>query len=410
MAFGDGPEDEALRSAWSSFCESLREAGERAFKDHNPAAPLHRADAFRFLTQNLGQAFDLALETRNTRYPAIHAFCTPYCKLGGDAADLVYQQAWIDGESVYRIAGNRGSARFLNFTVQGPRPDRIPGTDWPSLHEPFGDIPEGNLLAHQLRTDWDGSFELYVGGPQRGPNWLPTTKDSRKLFIRQGFDRWDETPARLRIERVDMDAPPPLPTPETLVEAMEWAGRFVTGLMDDWPDHPYRYSGGVVDAERVNVFPQNGEADGADQRRGRAAAHMCWRLAPDEALIIELDRHDAFWMISNAGVFFNSMDYLYRPVSYTPSRSEVDADGVVRFVLSHDDPGYHNWLDTQGFEQGGLTYRSFLSDEVTALRSRLVGRGDLAKAMPADSASVTPEQRRAQMWARFNGVRRRYSL
>ena len=280
MAFGDGRDDDALHSAWNTFCDRLREAGTRAFKDYNPPTPVHRADAFRFLTQNLGQAFDLALETRDTRHPSIHAFCTPHCKLGGDAADLAYQQAWIDGESVYRISGNRGTARFLNFTVQGPRPDKIPGTEWPSLHEPFGDIPEANLFAHELQIEWDGSFELYVGGPQRGPNWLPTTEGSRKLFIRQGFDRWDETPARLRIERVDMDAPRPLPTPETLVEAIDWAGHFVTGLMNDWPDHPYRYSGGVVDPEHTNEFPRDNASDGADQKRGRTAAHMCAPNAP----------------------------------------------------------------------------------------------------------------------------------
>ena len=161
MAFGDGRDDEALRAAWQVFCERLSQAGEQVFKDYNPATPLHRADAFRFLTQNLGQAFDLALETKDPRFPVVHAFCTPFCKLGGDSADFVYQQAWIDGASVYRISGNRGTARFLNFTVQGPRPERQPGTDWPSLNEPFGDIPEANIFGHQLETSWDGGFELY---------------------------------------------------------------------------------------------------------------------------------------------------------------------------------------------------------------------------------------------------------
>src|SRR6266702_272700 len=136
MAFGDCPDVEALRTAWKVFCERLQQAGNRVFKDYNPATPLHRADAFRFLTQNLGQAFDLALETKDTRFPVVHTFCTPFCKLGGDCADFVYQQAWIDGGSVYKICGNKGTARFLNFTVQGPRPDKQPGTDWPSLNEP----------------------------------------------------------------------------------------------------------------------------------------------------------------------------------------------------------------------------------------------------------------------------------
>lgn len=408
MAYGDSPHDEALQEAWTGFCAALQRAGEKVFKDYNPAHPLQRADGFRFLTQNLGQAFDLALEKKDTRYPVLHAFCTPYCKLGGDAADFVYQQAWIDGESVYRISGNRGSARFLNFTVQGPRPETIPGTSWPSLHEPFGDIPEANLFAHQLRTEWDGSFELFVGGPERGPNWLPTTPGSRKLFIRQGFDRWEEVPARMRIERVGMAEPRPLPTPDTIVSAIDWAGRFVTGLMNDWPDHSYHYSGGVVDPERPNVFPEPVAADGADRKRGRVAAHMCWRLAPDEALIVEFDDHDGFWMASNAGAFGNSMDYLYRPVSYTPSRAKRDGDGKVRLVLAHDDPGYHNWLDTQGFALGGLTYRHLLSDTPVALRTRLVARAELASALPGDAAKVTPRERCAQMLERFAGIQRRY--
>ncbi len=408
MAFGASPDDAELRAAWQQFCARLQEAGEQVFKDYNPAAPLHRADAFRFLTQNLGQAFDLALETRDTRFPALHPFCAPNRKLGGDAADFLYLQAWIDGDSVYRISGNKGTARFLNITVQGPRPPLQPGTDWPSLHEPFGDIPEANLFGHQLQTAGDGSFELYIGGPRRGPNWLPTTPGSRKLFLRQGFDCWDEIPARLRIERVDMTGPRSLPTPEVMIEAMDWAGQFLTGLMNDWPDHPYQYSS-AVDPVNVNRFPPDtAGADEADKKRGRAVAHLCWELATDEALIVEFDRHDGFWMVSNMGVFFNSMDYLYRPVSYTPSRATVDGDGKLRFILSHDDPGYHNWLDTQGFERGNLSYRNLLSDQSTRFGTRLVKRSSLAEALPADTVKVSPEQRIAQMHARFDGIRRRY--
>lgn len=110
MAFGDGPHDAALRAAWTEFCARLQRAGERAFKDHNPASGPHRVDAFRFLTQNLGQAFDLALETRDANYPVLHSFCGPTRKLGGDCADFTYQQAWIDGRSTYRITGTRGLA------------------------------------------------------------------------------------------------------------------------------------------------------------------------------------------------------------------------------------------------------------------------------------------------------------
>jgi hypothetical protein len=372
------------------------------FKDTNPAAGAQRADAFRFLTQNLGQAFDLALETRDTRYPVLHAFCGPTRKLGGDCADFTYQQAWIDGESTYRLSGTRGTAPFFNVTVQGPR---TPGPG--VLHEPFGDAPEANLLGHQLHVDGNGEFEVYIGGPERGPNWLPTTAGSRKLFIRQGFDRWDESPARMRIERVDMASPKPLPTPAGMVEAMEWAGEFVTGLMSDWPEFPFTYGG--VDAGHPNAFPHAGATD-ADTKRGRAAANMYWELGPDEALIVEFGAHDGLWMFTNMGAFFNSMDYLYRPVSYTPSRTKTDADGRVRLVLAHHDPGVHNWLDTQGFERGNLTYRHMLEGEPAALSTRTIAYDALPGELPAGTAMVTPAQRTAAMWERFHGIRRRYVL
>lgn len=406
MAFGDGPDDAPLQDAWSRFCDRLRAAGDRAFKDHNPADPLQRADAFRFLTQNVGQAFDLALETRDTRFPLIHAFCSPTRKLGGDCADFTYHQAWIDGRSLYRITGDRGTARFLNIAVQGARPERM-ANGAPPLHDPFGDAPEANLTGDRLRCDPDGRFELLVGGPERGTNWLPTTPGSRKLFIRQGFDAWDERPATLHIERVDLDGPRPLPTPDVMIDAIDWAGSFLTAMMDDWPDWSFAYGG--IDAAHPNTFPA-AAVTGDDRKRGRAATAMHWRIAADEALIVSFDAHDGLWMFTNGGVFMNSMDYLYRPVSMTPSRASVDVDGRVRLILAHDDPGYANWIDTQRFERGNLTYRHMLEGAPAVLQTQLVRREELAAALPADSAVVMPVERLAQMRDRFEGICRRYNL
>jgi hypothetical protein len=402
VAFGDGPDDKVLDDAWSEFCDRLKAAGAQAFKNLNATSGVQRADAFRFLTQNLGQAFDLALETRDPQYPVIHAFCNPTRKLGGDCADFTYQQAWIDGKSTYRVVGTRGTARFFNITVQGARP-----VGPHVLHEPFGDVPEANVFGHQLHVEPDGTFELYIGGPERGPNWLPTTPASRKLFIRQGFDSWDERPGQLRIERVDMDSPKPVPTAATMVDAFHWAGEFVTGLMTSWPEFPFTYGG--VDAQHPNSFPVMDATD-ADAKRGRTAANMYWELGLDDALIVEFDAHDGLWMITNMGAFFTSMDFLYRPVSYTPSRTATDSDGKVRLVLAHDDPGVYNWVDTQGFERGNLTYRHMLEGEPAALSTRLVSRAELDDVLPPDTKRVNASERTALLWERFNGVRARFPL
>lgn len=411
MGFGDGPADHALGEAWDAFCARLQMAGMQIFKPENPSDPLQRVDALRFLTQNLGQAFDLALETRNAAYPLIHPFVTPTRKLGADAADLAYHQAWIDGCCAYRLYGNIGTARFFNIAVQGQRPVEQPGSGGPPLHEPFGDLPECNIFGHDLKTRADGSFELFIGGEELGPNWLPTTADSRKLFIRQGFDGWDEQPALLSIERIGLEAPRPMPDTDEMLAAIDWAGEFLTGVMRDWPDHPYAHSGGVVDPGFLNQFPPDRSANTADDaKRGRLAAHMCWELAPDEALIVTFDAHDGFWMVSLGGVFMNSFDYLYRPVSYTPARTAVDSDGKVRLVLAHSDPGLHNWLDTQGFAKGNLTYRNLLSKTPTVFETAVVKRDDLLDCLPAETCRTSPEERSAMLVQRNRAIRARYRI
>jgi hypothetical protein len=419
MGYGDSPFDEDLKEAWDRLCDRLRAAGDLVFKDVNPATELQRADGFRYLTQNLSQAFDLALETKDTRYPALHVFCSPTRKLGSDNADCIYMQAWIDGESIYKLSGKKGTARMWNISVQGPRsPTAYGSAASRTLHEPFGDTPEANLFGHELVTHGDGSFELYIGGERQGQNWLPTTKGSRKIFLRQYFDRWDEEAAELSIERVGMDAPRPVPTAAQMIEAIQWAGNFVYDALDFWPEWVWELRD-QIDPAAINQFrgrnlapdkPWSAEAEAMDQRRGRLITMMRWALSADEALILEFDAYDGFWMLTSEAIFGNSMDYLYRPVSYTPSRTAVDSDGVIRLVLAKDDPGFSNWIDNQGYAAGVLTFRNVQSRHVPDLRTRVVKAIDVARHLAPDSKRSSREERVAELRARFDAIRRRYRI
>jgi Protein of unknown function (DUF1214) len=419
MAYGDSPFDKELKEAWDAFCDRLKSAGALVFKDVNPATALQRVDGFRYLTQNLSQAFDLGLETKDTRYPALHAFCSPTRKLGSDNADCIYIQAWIDGDSVYKISGSKGTARMWNIAVQGPRSPSAYGTAASrTLHEPFGDTPEANLFGHELATNWDGTFELYIGGERQGQNWLPTTKGTRKLFLRQYFDRWDEESAEYRIERVGMDAPRPIPTAPQMIEAMQWAGNFVYDAVDYWPDWVWEL-GDQIDPQAINQFkasnlapdkPWSAQSEAMDRRRGRMITMMRWAFSADEALILEFDAYDGFWMITSEGIFGNSMDYLYRPVSYTPSRTAVDSDGRIRLVLAKDDPGFSNWIDNQGYASGVLTFRNVHSRHTPELCTKVVKAAEVAHYLPRDSQRSSREQRVAEMRARFDAIRRRYRI
>jgi hypothetical protein len=187
--------------------------------------------------------------------------------------------------------------------------------------------------------------------------------------------------------------------------------------MGDWPDWRLGRASANGEEYSVNQFRAASSvvtgqsAEERDRRRGRVVTHMPWRLASDEALIVEFDNYGGFWMFTNMGVFFNSMDYAYRNVSYTPSRAVVDSDNKVRLIMTHEDPGYHNWLDTQGYETGYLSFRDILGRRTPPpIHTTTVKLTDLAAHLPPDCQKIDAVRRHAQLNARFDGIRRRYRL
>jgi hypothetical protein len=59
-----------------------------------------------------------------------------------------------------------------------------------------------------------------------------------------------------------------------------------------------------------------------------------------------------------------------------------------------------NWLDTGGRREGQLTFRWFWSEGDPETTARVVPRAALADALPAGTARVDPEVRRAALRAR----------
>ncbi len=406
MAFGDNPNDAALLDAWHRFADRVKAAGDHVFKDISGSSDGERTNAFRYLTQNLSQAFDIWLENHDARYPNLHAFCGPTRKLGADNPDCVYLQSWINDHDTYKISGNKGTARMFNIAVQGP---------WTgSLHEPFGDTPVANVFGDQIESDWDGNFELWISPEPHPGNWIKSTPGTRKIFYRQYFDSWDEVPASYSIHRVgEDDAPPPAIEPATLIEAFDRAGQFVVDVVKDWPDTLWtRY--GKYDA--FNVFTRYGAATDSsheeiDARRGRVIETMSWDLVPDEAAIVEFDAaRDAFWQLSACSVFGASLEFRYRQVGLTSGMSPVDADGTTRVIVSHEDPGYANWIDVQGHTRGWMLFRNMLTRATPELRTRVVKVADLEREIGQLATRITPEQRRAELRRRREGVLRRYPV
>jgi hypothetical protein len=85
-------------------------------------------------------------------------------------------------------------------------------------------------------------------------------------------------------------------------------------MMSDWPDHPYNYTPARY-LHWINQFPLDlADSAASDHRRGRAMTNVTWRIAAEQALIVEFDSHDRLWSVTNMWPFYVSMDYLSAPV------------------------------------------------------------------------------------------------
>jgi hypothetical protein len=90
---------------------------------------------------------------------------------------------------------------------------------------------------------------------------------------------------------------------------------------------------------------------------------------------------------------FETIDWHNNHSSLNDTQARVDADGMARFVISARDPGVPNWLDTLGHSSGQFQGRWFRSEGATLPTAKKVAYADIRRHLPADTPSVTPQER-----------------
>ena len=185
MAFGDNPNDTALRDGCSPSatdqaggrpCLQGRERGERRRADQRLPLPDPEPEP----------AFDIFLENRDDRYPQPPR-SAGLPESSRDNPDCIYLQSWINDHDTYKVSGNRGTAKCSTFAVQAA---------WTgSLQEPFGDTPVDNIFGEELSTDRNGQFTLWVSPEPHPGNWIESrpgaARSSTAVFRPLGRDPGD---------------------------------------------------------------------------------------------------------------------------------------------------------------------------------------------------------------------------
>jgi len=361
---GERQREEALArvmdgSTWRRFCRGLEEAGAVILSPEAPGDPLDRAEGWRYLTRLTRAALETFVEASDPSAPVFRRTAHETIKLGMDNPDNVYLSAPVRGTWDYRIRGRRGSVHYLGFGSQAGNYGSTGSLD-----------TTGYLEAKDMQIARDGSFEIVASAAEQPGNWLPMRPETRLIQIRQTrLDHEHEELAQVTIERIDGRAEPGPLDPARLDRMLMGAAAFVkgtSGLFHQWAagfqQHPN---------ELPRFDPERATRAGGDPNI--AYYHGYWRLAPDEALVVEATPPECeYWNFQLANHWLESLDYRYFRVHLNPRTAVPGSDGSLRIVVAHRDPGVPNWLDTCGHRQGAMCWRWVRAAEYPQPRTRVV--------------------------------------
>jgi hypothetical protein len=162
--------------------------------------------------------------------------------------------------------------------------------------------------------------------------------------------------------------------------------------------------------EAPNTFlpPLDGTAMGAAAENRPVIGS--WKLAPDEALIIEVTPPEGlYWSYSLGNVWWETIDYGNRQSSLNGHQAVVDDDGKVRVVVAHQDPGVANWLDTAGHSEGPIILRCVRTETAPVPTTRLVPFDRLVEELPSGTRRISLSQRAEAINIRRKAVSRRFA-
>lgn len=368
------------RAAYAELLATLAEVGERyAGEEWGLTDPTDVAEGLRVILHHLGTGIETQLE-QDAAHPTFRPIVTPWRKALGDSADTIYHDVRIHPAGTYRVTGNTGGAVYVSFTVEaGAEEGAFPTGTVGVLNDADFDVAD------------DGSFDVQFGGddPGTGRGWLPLAPDASRLTVRHYWEQ-AEPPARppapdlaLAIELVAGDVPegPAAPTDASVAASLRRMSTFLRGRTLDNIAKPGEGEPPGFVSREPHVFPPPVRPGSHALAAGDAHYSMApYLLGPDDALVMTVRWPECrMASVSLWNRQMQTFDYLRGRVSLNRAQAVPDADGTVRIVVAHRDPGVPNWLTTEGRPFGLVFWRFFLAEgDIATPAAEVVPVGSLA--------------------------------
>jgi hypothetical protein len=336
--------------AWEDFCDRLKLAGSALMYSGAPRDAFQQAEGIRYLSRLTRAGLEAFVEYNDPEFPVFRRMVHETVKMGADNPDNHYYNAQISGKYEYRITGKRNSVHYIGFFTQNGNYGTTGGL-----------APCGALEHKDMQFEEDGSFEIILSKEKKGKNWLKIEEETGLAMARQTFFKRDEEiPAEIHIERIGGEKSPAPLTPKRVDEGLNTAALFVAGapmLFAKWAKGFQKHT------NTLPLFdPETSNAAGGDANI--IYYHSHWKLAEDEALVIDVKPPACdSWNFQLNNYWMESLDYRYFNICISKGNAVFKDDGSVRVIVSHQDPGHPNWIDTCGHSEGTMCWRWYRLDE-----------------------------------------------
>ncbi len=377
---------------WAELVGALSDLPARMLAKLTPeqrADPQIQQEVVRFALASLAHATLDALG-QDGDHPVFMPAIGQVISIGQPNADTIYRTAKITPGGSYRIRGKRGQVRMARMAQVAPRlPGKVDANGMPVLG-----APRAVFDINALKVDAQGNFDVLAGASRPAGyhgDWWQLQPDTNALMMRWVSSDWaKETDPTISIERVDGPVVRPRPSAAALEARLRAMPNDITFSAMMFLDHVAKLrEQGHVNSLKIFDVSQSGGLTGQFYYEG------AYDLKPDEALIIEakVPAKCAYHSAILTNELYETTDWYNNQASLNDAQSSVDADGVLRIVVSARDPGVANWLDTSGYPVGVIQGRWTECDSQPVPMIRKVTIDQVAAALPRSTKRVTPAER-----------------
>lgn len=343
---------DAIDDAWSEFERSIQKLGGeiRSLTDSSDAEARFGGyqAALALVADNY---FNQVYADR--RRPEFMPFIGLGLNYAAPAPEMSYHVTHIHPGASYRVWGKRGDAKIIDVQHL---------TGWYGASEdPRSIRTTGNhtFESKQIKPTEDGSFE-FVMSPNKPSGdycalpWWRLEEGVSTLIFREIFEDYarEREGAIVHFEPIgDADISP---------ENVDDFAKRLRAMARSVDQYLFCFRMGrsfaPLGSNKFRSENFGGDAGQSDQLYIQAR----YELPEDGAIVGEwkIPAQCQYWSLSLYTDLYQSHEYADHQVNLNAALAHVDEDGVVRFVLSREDPGVQNWLDCSRHRTGILLLRA----------------------------------------------------